>query len=91
MYTAKDMWKDLKEHETFSGKIVDTWLKDEVLPSKIRDKFNNSYKMPPEFDGMGKELILKLLKERGFDADIVPSNFAYNEFIIVLNIPPQGE
>lgn len=91
MYTAKDMYQDLKDHQSVVGKVVDTWLKEEVLPSKLLNEGNNSYEMPPEFNNISNKLILKLLEDRGFAVNITPSGFSFNTFIIEINIPPQGE
>lgn len=85
MYTAKDMYEDLKLKETGKGELVDKWLKEEVLPSRTLTGYNSGYTCP---DGITLSELEKMLELRGFTCKTWSD---YQGNFVSIEIPPQGE
>ena len=84
MYTAKDMYQTIKESKSEKGKLVDSWLQEVVLPTKLQ-----SYQ--PAFDcpkGISLKEIKVLLELRGFS---VKTWQDHQGSFVDVKIPPQGD
>lgn len=85
MFTAKDMWGSIKDSQKDKGEIVDLWLKEVVLPAKLRNSGANRFVKP---DGVSSRCMEDLLKERGFSVHV--SEYLGVTYVCIV-IPPQGE
>ena len=85
MYTAKDMYNDLKLQELKKGHIIDKWLQEVVLPTRSLSEYNSECACP---EGVTLAEAENLLKLRGF---AVKTCSDYQGSYISLTIPPQGE
>lgn len=85
MYTAKDMYNDLKLQESEKGHIIDKWLQEVVLPKRSLTGYNSGYDCPKGVTLAEAENLLKL---RGFS---VKTWGDHQGNFIALTIPPQGE
>jgi len=83
MFTANDFSKELKKIAVSKSEIVDTWLKEEVLPEFTHNE--QGFICPK---GVSVSECAELLAERGFYA----KTYSQTEgSYIYITIPPQGE
>lgn len=85
MFTARDMHMLIQNNLSAKGVIIDTWLKEVVLPSKIRGGYEGAFDCPSGINLVEAEELLLL---RGFD---VTTWADYQGSFISIKIPPQGE
>ena len=85
MFTAKDMHEAIQDNSNLKGDIVDVWLQDVVLPSKLKRGFESAFECPEEVTLQELEVMLKV---RGF---YVKTWEDYQGSFVSVKIPPQGE
>jgi hypothetical protein len=85
MFTAKDMYKAIHDNSNLKGDIVDVWLQEVVLPSKLKGGYESAFDCP---EGLTLKEIEVLLKVRGFD---VKTWSDHQGSFVSVKIPPQGE
>lgn len=84
MYTAKDMYNDLKMKESWEDELIDKWLKETVLPARTLTGYQRWYDCPEDLTLCEAK---RLLEIRGFS---VKTDSDYQGPMIFLTIPLQG-
>ena len=84
MYTAKDMYQTIKDGKSEKGELVDSWLQEVVLPTKLQS-YRPAFNCPK---GISLKEIKVLLELRGFS---VKTWQDHQGSFVDVKIPPQGE
>ena len=85
MFTANDMYNTLKLKESDKGQVIDTWLKEVVIPKRKLNGYNSAYHCPKDITLSEAKTLLEM---RGFS---VKTWTDHQGSFIDLKIPPQGE